>query len=262
MQIAGIATSALRAALRWTRAPRVDAEAERAARTFRSGNCSPRLRMATPLFSRWANPAFRGGLVAAAAVLVLTPVLLMAAAREPPVTGQGMVIEQPVEFDHRHHCRDDGIDCRYCHDGAQRSSYAGVPPTSRCMGCHAQVWPRAAMLEPVRRSAESGVPIHWQRVHRLPDYVYFDHAAHTTRGVGCASCHGRVDLMAKVYQAEPLTMGWCLDCHRHPQDSLRPLERIADMEWAPSPQRQQQLGAELAERWHIAPPTDCSGCHR
>jgi hypothetical protein len=172
------------------------------------------------------------------------------------------VVEQPVEFDHRHHVRDDGIDCRYCHENAERSNYAGVPPTSRCMDCHAQVWTRAALLEPVRRSAAQALPIRWRRVHRLPDFVYFDHAAHTARGVGCASCHGRVDQMAKVVQQAPLTMAWCLDCHRHPEAALRPRERITDMEWAPDAEAQRRIGTALVRQLGIAPPTDCSGCHR
>ncbi len=183
-----------------------------------------------PLFPRWTNSALRGALAALGLVAIGAPCLLMLAMRAPPVTGQDATIEQPIEFDHRHHVRDEGIDCRYCHEGAERGAHAGVPPTERCLNCHAQIWDRAALLAPVRASLDSGEPIRWRRVHRLPDFVFFNHAAHTARGVGCASCHGAVDTMAKVRQVAPLTMGWCLDCHRHP-------ERVAAPAGAPHRQR-------------------------
>jgi hypothetical protein len=218
--------------------------------------------MACAPFPPWIDLLFRGALLGALGAAIGIPIVLMALARSPLTTGQRLVVEQPVEFDHRHHVRDDGIDCRYCHENAERSNYAGVPPTSRCMDCHAQVWTRAALLEPVRRSAALALPIRWRRVHRLPDFVYFDHAAHTARGVGCASCHGRVDQMAKVAQQAPLTMAWCLDCHRHPEAALRPRERITDMEWAPDADAQRRIGTALVRQLGIAPPTDCSGCHR
>jgi hypothetical protein len=162
------------------------------------------------------------------------PVVLMGAVRTDWMTGRGRAVEQPVAFDHRHHVRDDGIPCLYCHSGAERSAWAGIPPTDLCLGCHAQIWSSSPELAPVFASASKDEPIAWQRVHRLPDFVYFNHAAHVDRGVGCASCHGAVDQMARVYQVAPLTMGWCLDCHRDPGPDLQ----------------------------GTAPPTDCSGCHR
>jgi hypothetical protein len=182
---------------------------------------------------------------------------LIAWARSPLATGEGEVIEQPVQFDHRHHVRDDGIDCFYCHGDARISAYAGVPAASLCMGCHSQIWNGSASLEPVRVSAFSGMPIAWQRVTRLPGFVYFDHRAHVTHGVGCVSCHGRVDQMAHVYAATPMTMTFCLDCHRDPRPQLRPQEAITDMEWTPTDQRRVLPGVR-----DVHAPTDCSGCHR
>lgn len=172
----------------------------------------------TPRADRWLRAA-----LAAAFLLILgTPTLLMAWVRTPQVTGQHDPISQPVLFDHRHHTLDAGLDCLYCHDGAERSKQAGVPATSVCMGCHGQIWGRSEQLEPVRRSWFSKEPIRWNRVHRLPGFVYFDHSVHVKAGgVACARCHGDVTRMAQVEQVAPLTMGWCLDCHR--QQHARPL---------------------------------------
>ena len=184
---------------------------------------------------------------------------LLGWARSPYSTGQLEPIEQPVLFDHRHHVRDDGIDCFYCHDAARTSAYAGVPAASLCMSCHNQVWNGSALLEPVRQSFFSNTPIRWERVNRLPDFVYFNHSAHVTRGVGCATCHGPVDEMARVYAAMPLTMEWCLYCHRDPSPYLRPEDRITDMKWS---QTGVAAGERLRQDNHVSPPTECSGCHR
>jgi hypothetical protein len=134
--------------------------------------------------------------------------------RTPYVTGQGQPVDQPVKFDHRHHAADDGIDCLYCHENATRAPYAGVPPTARCMGCHAQIWTQSPELDVVRASFFEDRPIVWRRVNALPKFVYFDHSVHLASGVHCEECHGRVDRMASVYQAEELSMSWCLGCHR------------------------------------------------
>src|SRR5262249_39620084 len=149
--------------------------------------------------------------------------------RTPYSDNREFPVDQPMQFDHRHHVKDDGIDCRYCHGDAERSSYAGIPATEVCMGCHSEVWSGSPMLEPLRRSWFSGKPIPWNRVHKLPDFVYFNHAVHLKKGVGCASCHGRVDQMALAYPVFSLTMGWCLDCHRNPAPHLRPPEEITNM---------------------------------
>jgi hypothetical protein len=165
------------------------------------------------LFPRWSNTAYRLALLA---LLSLGPIGIAGAmvyVRTPWNTGSGDAVDQPVQFDHRHHVIDDGIDCIYCHTGAESSDYAGVPATDVCMGCHAQIWNESPLLETVRRSYFSGQAIPWNRVHDLPDFVYFNHAVHVQRGVGCVECHGRVDRMARVYQTQSLSMGFCLDCH-------------------------------------------------
>jgi hypothetical protein len=178
------------------------------------------------------------------------------------MTGQDEQVMQPIKFDHRHHVRDDGIDCRYCHDGATRSAYAGVPATSVCMGCHSQVWPQSPELLALRESYFRNERIEWKRVNALPRFVFFDHSIHVAKGVGCVNCHGRVDLMAQVYQTDPLSMGWCLDCHRDPVPHLRPPEKVVDMEWTPAPATQEEVGRAVQERYDVHPTTDCTGCHR
>jgi len=212
--------------------------------------------MAAP-YPPWANTATYVVL----GVVVVTGALAapMIYARTPYATGQADPVLQPIAFDHRHHVRDDGIDCLYCHEDAERSAFAGVPATERCMGCHDQIWNDTSSIAPLRASVETGQPIPWQRVHSLPDFVYFDHSIHVTRGIGCVTCHGRVDQMAAVVQAQPLTMSWCLDCHRDPAPHLRPPDRITSMTWtADSPA---QL-AGLAARYRPRSLTHCSTCHR
>jgi len=166
------------------------------------------------LFPRWSNTAYRLSLVAIASVVPASMAGAMVYVRTPWNTSEGDAVDQPVQFDHRHHVIDDQIDCIYCHTGAESSAYAGVPATDVCMGCHTQIWNESPLLETVRRSYFSGQPVPWNRVHDLPDFVYFDHAVHVQRGVGCVACHGRVDRMARVYQTQSLSMGFCLDCHR------------------------------------------------
>lgn len=170
--------------------------------------------------------------------------------------------EQPVAYSHRLHAGQLGMDCRYCHANVERSFEAMIPPTQTCMGCHTLVRPDSARLEPVRESWETGAPIEWVRVHKLPDHAYFDHSAHLAAGVGCVSCHGRVDRMEVVRIEESMSMGWCLDCHREPEEHIRPLTRLTDMDWTPemaTGDEQTQMAALLAR---ATPPETCSGCHR
>jgi hypothetical protein len=181
----------------------------------------------------------------------------MAWVRTPQVTGQDDPVEQPVLFDHRHHVLDAAIDCRFCHDGAERSAKAGVPATSLCMGCHGQIWNKSEQLAAVRKSYFANEPIRWNRVHRLPDFVYFDHSAHLAAGVGCVTCHGRVAEMAQVQQVAPLTMGWCIDCHRAPEKELRPRALLTSMDDVPEPEAVEQAHAHPVR--HL---THCSACHR
>jgi hypothetical protein len=185
--------------------------------------------------------------------------------RSPYVTQVNVVRDQPVPFSHQHHVEGLGIDCRYCHTSVEKSSFAGIPPTETCMSCHSQIWVNSPMLEPVRESMRTNVPIKWNRVHELPDYAYFNHAIHVNKGVGCASCHGRVDKMPLTWKDQPLTMEWCLQCHRHPERHLRPREEIFNMAWTPSEGTTQlALGRELVSKNHIPVDriTNCSTCHR
>jgi hypothetical protein len=200
-------------------------------------------------------------------LLALLPVIVLglayAAARTSYSTGQDLVRQQPVPFSHQHHVGGLGIDCRYCHTSVEKARFAGMPATETCMTCHSQIWTNADMLVPVRRSLAENLPLRWQRVYNLPGYVYFDHAAHVTKGVGCSSCHGRIDEMRLTSQATPLTMGWCLDCHRNPGAALRPRDRIFDPSWTP-PKDQALQGPRLAAAYHLRVDrlTDCSVCHR
>jgi len=179
-------------------------------------------------------------------------------------TGAFVEREQPVQFSHKHHVGDDGIDCRYCHTSVETSASAGIPPTQTCMNCHSQIWADSPYLEPVRESARTGKPIEWTRVNDLPDYVYFNHSIHINKGVGCSTCHGNVAQMPLMYQAASLQMEWCLACHRNPASFVREKKDIFKMDWQP-PANQAQVGAEIVRRNKIQDSyalTSCSTCHR
>lgn len=196
--------------------------------------------------------------------LVIAPLYLVGViyyGGSPYTTDVGYQPEQPVPFSHQLHAGELGVDCRYCHNTVEMAAEAAVPPTATCMNCHATIAPTSDKMLPVLESAATGEPVRWVRVHDLPDYVYFDHSAHVTRGVGCVSCHGRIDKMDVVYQAKRLSMGWCLECHRNPNPELRPQEVITDLDWIPS-EDPQALGERLREQNNINPSTDCSTCHR
>lgn len=168
----------------------------------------------------------------------------------------GYAPEQPIDYSHKLHADELGIDCRYCHSNVERSQEAMVPPTETCMGCHSVVKKDSEKLSLLRDSWETGAPVEWVRVHKLPDHVFFDHSAHVAVGVGCASCHGRIDQMEVVRLDQPLAMGWCLECHRDPGPHLRPDAELTNMAWKPSEEH-----VELAETG-VRPPEHCSGCHR
>ncbi|MEK0083950.1 cytochrome c3 family protein [Benzoatithermus flavus] len=178
-------------------------------------------------------------------------------------TGRGDHPAQPVPFSHQHHVAGLGIDCRYCHDQVERTATAGYPPTYTCMSCHSQIWTGAPVLAPVRASLAHDEPIRWQKVYDLPDFVYFDHAIHLKGGVGCSTCHGRVDRMPITAQAAPLTMGWCLSCHRDPAPHLRDPADLFAMDWQPGPDQRQKGEARMA-RLGIEPARlqNCYTCHR
>jgi predicted CXXCH cytochrome family protein len=214
-----------------------------------------------PLFRPWVDHVVRAALAVAAVVLVGTPLLLMGWVRTPYITGQNVPYEQPIPFDHRHHVRDDGIDCLYCHQLATRAATAGLPSTELCLNCHNQIWNDSPLLESVWRSYATRRPIRWVRVHRLPDFVYFNHAVHTTSGIGCETCHGRVDLMARVSQAAPLTMGWCLACHRAPERFLRPRADVTTMGYRQAAALSVP-NALLPHGGRVRRLTHCTTCHR
>jgi cytochrome c7-like protein len=177
------------------------------------------------------------------------------------ITDVGVAKDQPVPFSHKHHVTDDGIDCRYCHTSVETSHYAGVPATEICMSCHSQIWTNAAVLEPVRASFRSGESLQWTRVHDLPDFVYFNHSIHVNKGMGCATCHGRIDLMPLTYKVNTLYMNWCLECHREPEKFIRPREEVFNMAYQP-PANQLEFGRMLVEKYHVQKLTDCYTCHR
>jgi len=183
--------------------------------------------------------------------------------RSPYVTRATVVREQPVPFSHEHHVAGLGLDCRYCHTTVEKTAFAGIPPTETCMSCHSQVWTNAQMLEPVRESYRSGTPIKWNRVHDLPDFVYFNHSIHVTKGIGCESCHGRVDKMPLMWQANTLQMEWCLNCHRNPEQFIRPRDQVFTMGYVPA-ESQSTLGPKLVKEYHVNVKqlTNCSICHR
>lgn len=203
--------------------------------------------------------------LSAAALLAIPAIAiggLMVYVRSPHVTNQQKPYEQPIEFDHRHHAGDERIDCRYCHWTVEDSPSAGIPSTTVCMSCHAQVWNKSPYLTEVRKAFFADQPIPWVRVHNLPDFVYFNHAIHVAKGVGCVTCHGRIDQMGAVEQYAPLTMGWCLDCHRNPAPNLRPQEAITSMTWERDSKKPEESPEALAQAYDVHARTSCSTCHR
>jgi hypothetical protein len=180
--------------------------------------------------------------------------------RSPYFTQVDVAREQPVPFSHEHHVKGLGLDCRYCHTSVEESPFAGLPPTKTCMNCHSQIWADSPMLEPVRRSFRDGTPLAWARVHDLPDFVHFDHSIHVRQGVGCVTCHGRVDEMPLMRRDVPLFMDWCLDCHRNPAPYLRPRDQVFAPDWQP-PGDPLVLGKRLLEEYRVGHPTNCSVCH-
>jgi len=216
------------------------------------------------IFHRNSNFLARASLLIVAILAggALTTVLVLA--RSPYITNERVTREQPIQFSHKHHVGDDGIDCRYCHAGVENAAYAGIPPTKTCMNCHSVLYNNVGYLELIRESYRTDQSIHWQKVHRLADYVYFNHSIHINKGVGCSSCHGPVSQMPLMYQAAPLNMNWCLECHRNPQKNLRTKDQIFNMDWK-APANQDEVGRQLAVEYKLrttAELTSCSTCHR
>lgn len=212
------------------------------------------------IFPRWTNRAPL--VIGLGGPLVLTSMVLgVWYWFSPQYTDVGHAPRQPVPFSHKQHAGDLGLDCRYCHNTVERGAFAAIPPTRTCINCHDLVLKTSPKLAVVRASNADGRPIQWTKVHMLPDYAYFDHSAHLAAGVGCKSCHGRIDQMKVVQQVEPLSMAWCLECHRGPYSRLRPVAEITNMAW----NRQlsgYDANTDPERRRKLNPPLHCSGCHR
>ncbi len=216
------------------------------------------------IFHRSTNTISRVSIFGAVFFLAFSGWLFDSINRSPYMTQQTVAREQPVQFSHAHHVGAVGIDCRYCHTSVEKAAFAGIPPTKTCMSCHTQIWLQTPYLEPVRESFRTDRSIEWTRVHDLPDFVYFDHSIHVNKGIGCETCHGRVDQMPLMWQASRLQMSWCLECHRSPERFIRPKEEVFTMGWRPSVE-QAALGRELVRQYKIrstAVLTTCSTCHR
>ncbi len=179
----------------------------------------------------------------------------------PKFTDAGYRPIQPVDYSHKLHAGELGMDCRYCHYQVEESRHSNVPSTKVCMNCHTLVGLDKESLDPVRQSWAEKQPIEWVRVHKLPEYAYFDHSLHLRAGVACIKCHGNVAMMEVVQQVEPLSMGWCLDCHRNPADNIRPPSQVTNMYWV-EPEGHEEWVKDFMEEKKINPPEDCSACHR
>ena len=213
------------------------------------------------IFHRSANTLSRASIVG---VIILAGILFGMCdrfQRSGWVTRAYEAREQPIQFSHERHVAGNGIDCRYCHTSVEDSSFAGLPPTKTCMNCHSQIFANSPFLEPVRASDRSGQSIQWTRVHDLPDFVYFNHSIHINKGVGCTTCHGQVDRMPLMWQEASLQMEWCLDCHRHPEQYVRPRDAVFRVDYVP-PSNQLEVGRRLVADYQIQKLTSCSTCHR
>ncbi len=205
-------------------------------------------------FPEWANgvpPVFFLFIGPVATVLIIGAIWYYFS---PKYTDVGYMPEQPVPYSHALHAGELKIDCRYCHSGVEKTAYAGVPPTQTCMNCHSAIKTKSPHLQPVRDSYASGEPVPWVRVHKIGEYAYFNHSPHIQAGVGCESCHGRIDQMVEVWQDQPLSMGWCLECHKNPEPHLRPKEMVTAMGYV--------RPADAVINTNVNPPIHCSGCHR
>ncbi|HEY6199434.1 MAG TPA: cytochrome c3 family protein [Candidatus Binatia bacterium] len=212
------------------------------------------------IFHRSSNTISRVSIFGGVAALLALLAAVAAINRSSYLTEVRVARAQPVQFSHKHHVSDDGIDCRYCHTSVENSSFAGIPSTKICMNCHTQIWADSPMLEPVRASFRTGKSLEWTRVHNLPGFVYFDHSIHVNKGVGCSTCHGRVDQMPLMSRENTLYMEWCLECHRAPERFVRPREQVFNMEWR-APEDQLALGQRLVREYKIQKLTSCSVCH-
>ncbi|MDP6984850.1 MAG: cytochrome c3 family protein [Candidatus Latescibacterota bacterium] len=214
------------------------------------------------VFHRSSNWLARFSIIAVIGVTGLLFSILLNINRIDYVSEVGVAIDQPVPFSHKHHVEAIGIDCRYCHTSVEESAFAGIPPVETCMTCHSLIWTEAPNLEPIRTAWRDEKPLQWNRVHDLPDFVYFRHNIHIAKGIGCTSCHGAINEMPLVWVENALNMEWCLDCHRNPEKHIRPRDRVFDVHWTP-PADQEAQGLKLVEEYdvRVSQLTDCSVCH-
>jgi hypothetical protein len=213
-----------------------------------------------PESANWASKAsILAGLLLAASVLGV----LLNINRIHYVNRVNIPLDQPVPFSHKHHVTGLGIDCRYCHTSVEKTAFAGIPPTETCMTCHSQIWTEAPNLEPVRASWRDNKPLEWNRVHDLPDFVYFNHSIHLAKGVGCQTCHGQVDQMPLMWKVNSLNMEWCIECHKNPEKFVRPKDQVFSMTYRP-PSNQEAFGKQLVADYNINTQQllNCSVCHR
>lgn len=218
----------------------------------------------TQIFGRSSNTIARASIAGVILLLILLTIFVWKYVRSNYFTQQGTTILQPVQFSHEHHVGGLGIGCRYCHTSVETSSFAGIPPTQTCMNCHSQIWTQAPILQPVRDSWNNNQPLQWTRVYNLPQYVYFNHSPHIAKGIGCETCHGRLDQMQQTYKATSLLMEWCLNCHRNPENYIRPKDQVFTMGYVSS-QPQSVLGPQLVKQYNVRDArslTSCSTCHR
>lgn len=216
------------------------------------------------VFPRWANYALPAIVIAVLGAGLYAPTFV-AFGFSPRTTDIGYQPDQPIPFSHALHAGELGMDCRYCHTTVENAAFAAVPATQTCMNCHSSIKPDSPNLDALRLSWREGTSVPWTKVHDLPDYAYFNHSAHVNQGIGCVSCHGRVDQMEKVYQVRTLSMSWCLDCHREPEKFLRPKDQVTNMNFTPPGNDQLRLGLELKKEYGIRDPMymqSCSTCHR
>jgi cytochrome c3-like protein len=216
------------------------------------------------LFSPGADAIYRLTLLTALACLAGVPMVAAGIVRSDYVTGVGVAPAQPAPFSHKHHAGELGVDCRYCHTTVETQATAGLPPTHTCMTCHSQIWTGSDMLKPVRDSYDRNEPLQWVRLNRLPQYVYYNHSVHVTKGIGCSTCHGDVTTMQMTYRANAFEMQFCLNCHRNPEKYVRTQDQVWNMNWTPPPD-QATLGPKLVAQNHIRGGerlVECSVCHR
>ena len=215
------------------------------------------------IFPKWSN-LLLPMMILGGAIAPLYVVMVVAYGFSPLTTDVGFQPQQPVPFSHKLHAGDMGIDCRYCHNTVEFTNHAAIPPTQTCMNCHTQIQKDSSQIEPLLNSYITGMPIQWERVHDLPDFVYFSHSAHVNRGVSCVSCHGRIDRMEIVTQLKTLSMGWCLECHRAPEQHLRDPDLVTQLGWGIDRSLEQMIedGSFWRQQNNLNPSQDCSTCHR